>query len=86
MICNSKDRKLRGEWKKLSPSVYESRYGDRIHTGGLIRFANGDQIRLSHLQSRMVISDYVKVAGSKRRGMMLFTEIAKPSDIMEIRV
>ncbi len=85
MIRNSKDRKLRGNWKMLTPSVYESKYGDRVHTGGLIMFANGDLIKLSNLKSRMALSCYVDVAGNKKRGMMLFTEIAKPVDIMEIK-
>lgn len=85
MISKSKDRKLRGNWKRLTPSVYESKYGDRIHTGGLIKFANGDLIRLSNFKSYMAISCCIHVAGNKKRGMMLFTEIAKPADIMAIK-
>lgn len=85
MISNSKDRKLRGNWKRLTPSIYESKYGDRVHTGGLIKFANGDLIRLSNSKSHTALSCYVDVAGNKKRGMMLFTEIAKPADIMKIK-
>ena len=85
MINNSKDRKLRGKWKQLTPGIYESKYGDRVHTGGLIIFANGDIIRLSNFYSYMAVSDYMALAGNKKRGMMLFTEIAKPSEIMAIR-
>lgn len=85
MLSKSKDRKLRGNWKMLTPSIYESKYGDIIHTSGLIKFANGDLIRLSNYKSYMSISGYIDVAGNKKRGMMLFTEIAKPADIMALR-
>jgi len=30
-------KNLKGEWKNVGPSVYESANGDRIHTLGMIR-------------------------------------------------
>ena len=85
MISNSKQRKLSGEWRHLGGGVYESKYNDRIHTGGLIMMAGGHQkIFMSNIKADLSIYEYIKVAGSRKRGMMLFTELAKPSEILAI--
>ncbi|AUR87398.1 hypothetical protein NVP1158O_60 [Vibrio phage 1.158.O._10N.261.45.E12] len=85
MISNSKQRKLRGEWKYLGSGVHESKYGDRIHSGGMILMASGDRVSLSHFPSLKAIAPYICIqGGSKRRGLMLFTEIAKPNEILAI--
>lgn len=76
--------KLSGEWKKLNSAIYESKYGDRIHTGGMIKMASGHEIFLSYILADLAISKYIDMQGSRKRGMMLFTEIAKPEEVLRI--
>ena len=81
MINSSKERKLRGEWKKLSPSVYESKHGDRIHTGGLVTMASGHKIRCHNFYVDLVMDELEVMGGNKKRALMLFAETARPVEI-----
>ena len=76
--------KLTGEWKKLGPSVYESKYGDRVHTGGMIKMASGHRISLGYIPADIAMSKFITMAGNRKRGMMLFTDIAEPTLIMKL--
>lgn len=86
MRFTKESKKLKGDWVYLGSGIFESKYGDRIHSAGMALMASGDKFSLNRLSSLIALSECIRVTGgSKRRGLMLFTELATPSEIARIK-
>lgn len=65
--------KLKTKWRKLNPFVYENTDGHRIHTDGVIRYANESpqETRFDLPPERRALE---VMGGNKRRALMLLVE------------
>lgn len=66
-----------GNWKQLSPCVYENKIGVRVHVGGVIAYKGvatsiNDIYKKYHLNPDFFIE---MCGGNKKRGLMLLAKM-----------
>lgn len=70
------DKKLKGEWKRKSGAVWESKNGDRIHVLGVI--SKGKRVVTQDIQSSVLYFKCMDIMGqNNKRALMLVCEKSK---------
>jgi hypothetical protein len=70
-IRTKRPRKLDSEWRYVGSAVFENNIGDRVHVGGRLVKMNGCQ---PFEASDSVFKQCVRIMGTVKRGLMLYSE------------